>query len=135
MRAKNPARCQCVVLALPGYVGEPFVDSKRARVAVVAPEENCLPGVGGGSVGGSGSRAGGESSRVRMHNAVTKTATSPILHNLLVPVTGMLLVSFIIIIFTRENLHSSRAFVTSNGGDISWTVFISRDSSVSEACR
>ena len=102
------------MLALPGCVGEPFADNKRARVAAVAPEEeNCLPGVGGGSVGGSGSRAGGESSRVRMHNAVTKTATSPILHNLLVPATGMLLVSFIIIIFTRENLHSSRAFVTS----------------------
>lgn len=52
-------------------------------------KENCLPGVGGGSVGGSGSRAGGESNRVRMHSAVTRIAASPTLHNFLVPATGM----------------------------------------------
>lgn len=52
-----------------------------------------------------------------MHNAVTKTAASPTLHNLLVPATGMLLV-FSVIIFTRsKNLHSSRAFVMSATGD------------------
>lgn len=76
----------------------PFPDNERAKVAALAPstvpeEENCLPGVGGRSVGGSGSR-GGESSRVRTHSAVTKTAASPTLHNLLVPATGMLVVLF-----------------------------------------
>lgn len=74
------------------------------------------PGVGGGSVGGSGSRAGGESSRVRMHSAVTKTAASPTLHNLLVPATGMLLVSsyhyIFLPVYTRKSFsHSSRASV------------------------
>lgn len=73
--------------------------------SAVVPEENCLPGVGGGSVGGSGSRAGGESSSVRTQSAVTKTAASPTLHNLLVPATGMLLVSSIIT-FARSEKSS-----------------------------
>lgn len=109
----------------PSGCGGPFADNERARVAALAPsaempeEENCLPGVGGGSVGGSGSRVGGESRRVRTHSAVTKTTASPTLHNLLVPATGMLLLLFLffcfpIIIFTRSGTsHSSRAFVTS----------------------
>lgn len=104
----------------------PFADNERARVAPSAREilgggeGNCLPGVGGGSVGGSGSLAGGESNRVRMHRAVTKIAASPTLHNFLVPATGMfslpLFLSsvFPIIIFIRSgNLHSSCTFVTS----------------------
>lgn len=63
--------------------------------------------MGGGSVGGSGSR-GGESKSVRTHNRVTKTAGRPTLHNLLVPVTGML--PFIV----AESLCSSIALALSH---------------------
>lgn len=105
-------------------VAGPLADNERARVAPSAEmpggEGNCLPGVGGGSVGGSGSLAGGESNRVRMHRAVTKIAASPTLHNFLVPATGMFslplcLSSFFpVIIFIRGgNLHSPCTFVTS----------------------
>lgn len=93
---------------------------RRCRGGAGRGEGNCLPGVGGGSVGGSGSLAGGESNRVRMHRAVTKIAASPTLHNFLVPATGMFslplsLSSFFpVIIFIRGgNLHSSCTFVTS----------------------
>ena len=73
---------------------EPFSDNERARVArcwrrrSAGNRENCLPGVGGGSAGGSGS-CGGESSRVNTHNAVTSTATRPALYSLLVPATDI----------------------------------------------
>lgn len=104
---KNLARCRC---ALPPSGYEPFADNERPRVAVLAPtmmpeEENCLPGVGGESVEGSG-RRGGESSRVRTHSAMTNTAASPTLHNLLVPATGMLLPT---IISTRSGILSFAA--------------------------
>ena len=69
-------------------------DNERAKVArcwrrrSAGSGENCLPGVGGGSAGGSGS-CGGESSRVNTHNAVTSTAIRPTLHSLLVPATDI----------------------------------------------
>lgn len=69
-------------------------DNERAKVArcwrrrSTGNGENCLPGVGGGSAGGSGS-CGGESSRVNTHNAVTSTAIRPTLHSLLVPATDI----------------------------------------------
>lgn len=75
-------------------LSEPLSDNERAKVArcwrrrSAGSGENCLPGVGGGSAGGSGS-CGGESSRVNTHNAVTSTAIRPTLHSLLVPATDI----------------------------------------------
>lgn len=56
--------------------------------------------MGGGSRGGSGNW-GGKSTKVRTHNAVTKTAANPTLHNRLMPVTKILL-SFTLTLLTSS---------------------------------